>query len=194
MSQTYVDIPDREGPWTEQDYLSMPGDGLRIELLDGALLVNPPPGSGHQRLSRNLTWRLATAAPAGMEVLEGVGVRLHSGRILIPDLTVVLRPGVDTPIWAAADVVMVVEITSPGSGAADRAIKPDLYARAGIPHYLHVAPQAAAPTATVSRLDGGSYTITARSTSWGLLPLAEPFAAVLDLSELARTIRPEDLR
>lgn len=190
MSQTYVDVLDHEGPWTEQDYMAMPEDGLRVELLDGALLVNPPPGGPHQRLSRNVTWRLTSAAPSGMEVLEGIGVRMHPGRVLIPDITVVTNPGADIALWDAADVAMVVEITSPGSVAADRAVKPPLYAAAGIRHYLHIEPGDDGPAATAFALDGGRYVPVARSGAREVLHLVEPFPVTLDLSQVARATRP----
>ena len=47
---------------------------------------------------------------------------------------------------------MVVEIVSPGSVAADRAIKPRLYAEAGIAHYVRI--ERAGPTAIVGQLAG----------------------------------------
>ena len=190
MSQTRTEVLYHEGPWTEVDYLAMPDDGLRVELLDGSLLVNPPPGGAHQRLSRNVTWRLTSAAPPGMEVLEGIGVRMHPGRILIPDMTVVTNPGADIALWDAADVAMVVEITSPGRVAADRAVKPPLYASAGIGHYLHIEPGEAGPAATAFILEGGRYAAVARSNPGEVLRLEEPFPITLDLDELARATRP----
>ena len=42
------------GPWTEQDYLALPADRRRIELLDGSLMVSPSAGYRHQRLSFQL--------------------------------------------------------------------------------------------------------------------------------------------
>jgi hypothetical protein len=56
------------GPWTEQDYLALPADRRRIELLDGSLLVSPSAGYRHQRLSSQLWLALSSMAPAGFEV------------------------------------------------------------------------------------------------------------------------------
>lgn len=42
------------GPWTEEDWLALPGGMGRVELLDGTLLVSPNPGGPHQRMVRNL--------------------------------------------------------------------------------------------------------------------------------------------
>jgi Uma2 family endonuclease len=67
------------GPWTEQDYLALPADRRRIELLDGSLLVSPSAGYRHQRLSFQLCYALAVAAPPGFEMLEAINVRVAPG-------------------------------------------------------------------------------------------------------------------
>lgn len=191
MSEAYADMLGHAGPWTELDYLSLPEDGLRIELLDGALLVNPPPGGPHRRLSSRLWRALDVAAPVGFEVLEGIGVRTAPGRILIPDLTIVTNPGSVQAVWDPADAAMAIEISSPSSIANDRAIKPELYARAGIPHYLRIELGHAGPVATVYRLADGDFAPTGAGSQPGqLLRLDEPFAADLDLGRLARSVRP----
>lgn len=48
------------GPWTEEDLVALPEDAQRYELLEGALLVNPPPSPAHQRISYKLVgyWRV----------------------------------------------------------------------------------------------------------------------------------------
>jgi Uma2 family endonuclease len=51
------------GPWTVADLLAMPEDGIRYEVVDGALIVNPPPALGHQTYSRRLA-NLIEVAPA----------------------------------------------------------------------------------------------------------------------------------
>ena len=44
-----------EGPWTERDYLTLPENNRRIELLDGGLLMSPNPWLN--RLRSLSTWR-----------------------------------------------------------------------------------------------------------------------------------------
>ncbi|MGI8814078.1 MAG: Uma2 family endonuclease [Pseudonocardia sp.] len=173
-----------DGPWTEDEFLALPEDRY-IELLDGALLMSPYAGSRHQRLSSRLWRALEAARPSGMEVLETVNVRIGPNRILIPDLVVVTRLDDDVTVFDAADVVLVVEIVSPGSVAADRAIKPRLYAEAGIPGYLRV--ELSGPTALPHRLRDGRYVCDEPGP---VLRLTEPFAAEVDLAALLTADRP----
>lgn len=178
---------DHDGPWTEQDFLALPED-RRIELVDGGLLVSPHAGRPHQRLSFRLAVALDAAVAAGFEVAESINVRVGPGRILIPDLAVVTDPGADGVVADAAQVAMVVEIVSPGSVAADRAVKPPLYAAAGIPHYLRVELTESGASGVAYQLKGGRYSEVARGER---LRLVEPFPVELDLPALARRTRPQ---
>jgi Uma2 family endonuclease len=181
---------DHVGPWTEPDYFTLPEDRRRIELLDGGLLVSPAAGGQHQRLSSQLWHTLGRAAPSWLEVLEAINVRVAPGQILIPDLVVVTNPGVDLTVWDPAEVAMVVEIVSPGSIAADQAIKPQLYSAAGIEHYLRIELAHPGPSSTAYQLQRGHYVEVASSGPGQLLRLAQPFPVDLDLAQLAAATRP----
>ena len=52
------------GPYTRADLDTMPDDGRRHELLDGALIVTPPPADRHQAIVVNLIVLLKQAASA----------------------------------------------------------------------------------------------------------------------------------
>lgn len=186
----HAHVLEHVGPWTEQDYLALPADGRRIELLDGSLLVSPSAGYRHQRLSFHLCYALAVAAPEGFEVLEAINVRIAPGRILIPDLAVVSTPGVERTVVDPADVALVVEITSPGNAVVDRAIKPELYAQAGIPHYLLIELGASPPTAVLFGLCRGRYAPMRRVGPGKRLRLDDPFTVDVDLAALATATRP----
>lgn len=186
----HADMLEHVGPWTERDYLALPADQRRIELLDGSLLVSPSAGYGHQRLSFQLCYALGVAAPAGLEVLEAINVRIAPSRILIPDLAVVNTPGVDRTVAEPAEVALIVEITSPGNAVIDRAIKPQLYAQAGIPYYLRIELGEAGPGAISYRLKRNQYVDVACAEPGRLLVLTEPIAVTLDLAALATATRP----
>lgn len=179
-----ADLLDHPGPWTEEDFFALPVD-RRVELLDGSLLVSPGSRLRHQWLSYRLCAVLAAAAPLGMRVLEAVNVRLAAGRILIPDLVVADTLDLDGLVLAAADVRLVVEITSPGNLSVDRVLKPQLYAAAGIPRMLRVELSGSAPTGVLLGRDGERYREIARAEPGEALKLTEPFAVALDLAALA---------
>jgi Uma2 family endonuclease len=180
-----VDLFTHVGPWTEEDFFALPVD-RRIELLDGELLVSPSACTPHQRLSLRLANALDAAANEGFEVLEAINVRVAPGRILIPDVAVITTPGIDTLASDAADVAMVVEIVSPGSVATDRAVKPALYAAAGIGCYLRVEAGEQGPTGFAHGLRGEGYVAEARARPGEVLRLRRPFPCDVDLAELAR--------
>ncbi len=105
------------GPWSEEDLVGLPEDGQRYELLEGALLVHPPPGGRHQLVSWEVTRELRQAAPPGVVVVEAMGVRLPDNTVFIPHVLVAERHAVVTNrsgILEAGNVSLVVEIVSPG--------------------------------------------------------------------------------
>lgn len=189
MAAPVPDVFEHSGPWTEEEFLALPVD-RRIELLDGALLVSPSARLPHQRLSFRLALALDAVVSVGLEVLEAINIRVGPGKILIPDVAVVSTPGLDLTVCEAADVVLVVEIASPGNAVADRAVKPQLYAQAGIPHYLRIELSAAGPSAVACRLAQDRYVEVTRAGPGSTLVLTEPIAITLDLATLAAATRP----
>ncbi|MGH3694300.1 MAG: Uma2 family endonuclease [Pseudonocardiaceae bacterium] len=189
MAAPVPEVFEHRDPWTEAEFLALPVD-RRFELLDGALLVSPSARVRHQRLSFRLAVALDAAIPFGLEVLEAINIRVGPGKILIPDLAVVTVPGLDLTVCEAADVILVVEITSPGNAAVDRAVKPQLYAQAGVPNYLRIELDEAGPRALVHRLERDHYTQVTKVDPGQPLVMTEPIAVTLDLAALAATTRP----
>ena len=175
------------GPWTEEDLVGLPDDGQRYELLEGALLVNPPPGGRHQRVSLRLAGSLDAIAPDGLVVVEAMGVRIPGGSVLIPDVLVADRDAVlanDSGILDPAVVRLVAEIVSPGSRTHDRLTKPALYAQAGIRSFWRLELDDG-PVIHAYRLEGGTYVELATARPGQCLELDEPFPVSLDPADLA---------
>lgn len=135
MAQPTYSFPDY---WGEADLDVLPDDGHRYEIVDGSLLVTPPPLDGHQGIGANLLMMLRGAMPSGWRVLYEIGVRVPGGNF-IPDV-VVLKPGSARNVeWReSADVALVVEIASKPTHVTDRTLKAAKYADAGIPAYWRV--------------------------------------------------------
>ncbi|PYM16700.1 MAG: DNA-binding protein, partial [Candidatus Rokuibacteriota bacterium] len=74
------------------DYVRLPDDGKRHEILDGKLYVTPSPNPYHQRLSKRLQRRLEDyfEAPGRGEVFDApIDLILGVHDIAVPDILVV---------------------------------------------------------------------------------------------------------
>jgi Uma2 family endonuclease len=186
-------VPDRGGPWTIADVEALPetGNHARYEILSpGVLTVTPAPGSFHQRASRYLANILEVAAiHAGVDVdvLEAVSVEIPGERLTEPDVVVVDGGIADTnpSRYSPSTVRLVVEIESPSTKVTDRAIKPDLYAEAGIGFYwrLQLAPK---PQLLAYELAAGGYKEVATLHAGTRGRVERPFPLELDPAELTR--------
>jgi Uma2 family endonuclease len=116
------------GPWTTDDLPGLPDDGQRYEIIDGSLLVSPPPSPKHQVVSGRLAVFLRESAPDGTDVVEAVGIKLSSGRLLVPDVVVAESSALlgEGLTLGPADVRLVVEVVSPSNASMDRFVRPQL--------------------------------------------------------------------
>ncbi|WBB98129.1 Uma2 family endonuclease [Solwaraspora sp. WMMA2080] len=132
---------------------------------EGVLSVMPPPDSAHaMTASRLFAWLIMAGWPAE-QVLQAAGVRIpgpdgDGGRI--PDISVWQKPP-PRSVWSAVtDIVLVIEIVSPGSEGIDAVTKVREYASAGIPQYW-VVDRDGAQTVTLHRLAAhGTYQESAK--------------------------------
>jgi Uma2 family endonuclease len=155
------------GPWTSADLATTPDDGQRYEIVDGSLLVSPPPTVLHQAVTARISRLLAAAAGPELEVLEGVGVQLANG-LLVPDVVVADGAAVwsGRSVLTPADLLLAVEVVSPSSTTTDRVTKPALYAAAGVPAYWRVELEGVeGPTVVTYRLSGTAYAEQATVTA-----------------------------
>jgi Uma2 family endonuclease len=149
-----------QGQWTYADYAALPEDGNRYEIVEGVLYVAPAPLMAHQGAGRWFTYHLTAhvqLAGLGHVFSAPCDVELTPGRVVQPDLVVVLKEHVD--IITESRIVgvpdLVIEIASPGTVGYDRREKQDLYERAGVPELWHADP--AARTVDVLLLEEGRY-------------------------------------
>jgi Uma2 family endonuclease len=115
-------------------------EARRWELVEGGIVMTPRPRPLHQVVSRNLAQLIRATLPASLVVLQEVEITVEARfppTVRDPDLIVVIRSVVDrNPVRVdASDVVLVIEIVSPGSRRTDRVMKAYEYAKAGIERY-----------------------------------------------------------
>ncbi|HET8581649.1 MAG TPA: Uma2 family endonuclease [Jatrophihabitans sp.] len=167
--------------WTFEDLQALPEDAdwRRYEIVDGALVVSPGVFTQHEFASARLRRLLDRAGLPAFETIGPMAVDLHPS-YRIPDLIVVRAElaRIKLKLLPPAEVLLVVEVVSPGSRTTDRITKPAEYAAAGIPVYLRVETEPDV-TLTVYELDAGASIYTERGT-YGpgeTAHLDRPFAA-----------------
>jgi Uma2 family endonuclease len=156
--------PPSQGAWTYDDYIGLPDNGMRYEVIEGNLYMTPAPRTKHQ---------LAVARLHGCfwDYLK----EHHEGDVYFSPLDLII-PGFATPVQPDLlfiskehlDMVkenfiegvpdLVIEVLSPpGSPMHDRRTKFDIYARAGVREYWIV--DADACTVEVYVLRGLAYAL-----------------------------------
>lgn len=130
---------------TYEDYLHLPDDGRRYEILEGVLYVTPSPTTRHQRVSRNLQRILDSFVfknNLGEVFYAPLDVILSNINITQPDLIYIssinLKIITEKNIWGAPD--LIVEILSPATSRTDKTIKAQVYAHHGVKYYWLVDP------------------------------------------------------
>jgi Uma2 family endonuclease len=156
------------GDWTYDDWLALPDDGSRYEVIDGELFVTPPPSIAHQSVSIRLSVALSNFVDERSlgRVLEApTGVRLPGQSVpLEPDILFVSaeRSRIVGTHYIEGAPDLLVEILSPGSRTYDRRTKRRVYEAAGVPEYWLLDYEA--KTIEVLVLEGGAYAVAG---TWG---------------------------
>lgn len=115
LIMTTTPIYPQADPWTVEDLDRLP-DGLHYEIIDGSLLVSPPPAAFHQVAALRLVDQIKEALPDDLEVLSPSGVDVAVS-YLEPDIAVVRADAIDANPnrFTPSDLVLVVEVISPTS-------------------------------------------------------------------------------
>jgi hypothetical protein len=113
--------PSQDRLLTLDEFAALPEDNSRrYELEHGILVLSPRPAKAHQRVIKRLALILDEQLPPQWEAfteLEVVVVGQNPGTVRVPD--VVVAPPDDDGTQDAADIVIAVEVVSPGSRRKD---------------------------------------------------------------------------
>ena len=179
-------------PWPDHllsldEWAALPEDNTHhYELVEGVLIVSPRPAMAHRRALYKLVRQLEDQLPGDLVAVAEVEVVLAAqwpATVRSPDLVVVSTALADTdPVRCqAADVLLVVEVLSPGSRKTDHVMKMHDYAEAGIPSYW-ILDIDKPVTLTAHLLVDGYYEIVGQSE--GELSLSQPAPVVIDVAGL----------
>lgn len=130
---------------TYDDYLRLPNDGKRYEILEGEIFVSPSPVTKHQIISANLLSVLHQYVhrhKLGQVLAAPMDVVLSRTNVVQPDLLFVSNDRkkiiTEKNIQGAPD--LLVEILSETSAEQDRTAKKQIYARHGVKEYWLIDP------------------------------------------------------
>jgi Uma2 family endonuclease len=176
---------------TYNDFVLLPDDGLRHEIIDGVHYVTPSPTRRHQRISRRLCFALDSYLrehPSAGEVFYApFDVVISNWDVVEPDLLVIA--GDQEAILTESNVqgapALVIEILSPGTRTRDEQIKRRLFERSGVREYWLVDPLRNRITVNRRAADGSFPNVdelTAADRAALTTPLLPGF--VLDLAPL----------
>lgn len=117
-------------------------EGFRAELIEGDIIVTPPPDGPHEGIIFSVVRQVVRQSATDLEFSGNKGLLLDRGGLcpsnhLIPDGVFVQADAFwGAPSWMSREnVVMVVEVTS-SKPDNDRKTKRYCYARGGIPLFL----------------------------------------------------------
>ncbi|MDQ7825774.1 MAG: Uma2 family endonuclease [Candidatus Eremiobacteraeota bacterium] len=125
---------------TYEDYLTLPNDRNRYEILEGELVMTPSPTTVHQKVSQNLEFIIISYLrehPVGSLYHAPVDVLLSDISVVVPDILFVAQQRAslisERGIEGAPD--LIVEILSPGTAKYDRVSKMQIYGKRGVEWY-----------------------------------------------------------
>ena len=130
---------------TYLDYLALPSDGKRYELIYGSVFAMAGAGRTHQRIVLELATQLKTAlrgkrcqafvAPFDVRLPRAGQAANDATSVVQPDLLVYCDPSKHDERGGIGAPDFVIEVLSPGSGGHDHVRKLRLYEAAGVQEY-----------------------------------------------------------
>ena len=145
---------------TYDDYVKLPDDGNRYEIIDGELYVNPAPVPNHQFIVLNIgsAFRVYFRSHGGGRAAGApIDILLADDRIVQPDLVVIRddRATIIGPKNVKGAPSLVVEVLSAGTRRYDEIQKRNVYESAGVEEYWIVDPEI--ERVKIYRASGGTF-------------------------------------
>jgi len=143
-----------------EDFVALPEDDKRYELIDGDLQVTPAPATRHQLVVMNLCWVISSwirGDGSGIVLPAPVDVVLSANDVVEPDVVYLSEANRDRlgekNVSGPPD--LAVEVLSEHHRRHDEIVKRHLYERFRVPEYWIVDPEL--ETVKVHRLGDAGY-------------------------------------
>ena len=146
---------------TYEDFVRIPDDGKRHEIIDGVHYVTPSPVRRHQQLLGRLHLAIGSFLEQKPEIgqvyLSPLDTVFSPWDVVEPDLVFVAADQLDilTEPNIQGAPALVVEILSPSTRSRDKGIKRQLFDRGGVREYWLVDPKGRDVTIYRRMADGG---------------------------------------
>jgi Uma2 family endonuclease len=168
-----------------EDWDALPEDhSAHIELQQGVLIVTLRPLRPHARAAFRVAKQLDDQLPGNLEAIIEFEVCVDSAyppTVRVPDVVVTRREGSERRL-DGPDVLLAIEVVSPGSRRMDTVTKRSEYAEAGIEHYWIVE---LGPPVTLTALHlAGEFGYQESPAVTGTFTTSAPVALRLDLDAL----------
>ncbi|WP_102144473.1 Uma2 family endonuclease [Mycobacterium hubeiense] len=179
---TSVHLP---GLLSIEEWDARPEDNsAHFELQEGVLIVTPRPLRPHARAVFRIAKQLDDQLPDDLEALIEFEVCVDDSyppTVRIPDIVITRKAGSDKRL-DGSDVLVAIEVVSPGSRRTDTVTKRSEYAEAGIGHYWIIE---LGPPATLTALHlAGDFGYQESPSITGRFTTSVPAALHLDLDGL----------
>ena len=145
VRETAIKYQTQKKPFTYQDYLNLPEDGNRYQVINGELVMAPSPLPLHQIVSGELFLSIGNYVKdkkLGMVFSAPLDVVLSEDNVLQPDILFISKERqqiiTDKNIAGAPD--LVIEILSPATAYYDLFDKKEIYQKFGVKEYWIVDP------------------------------------------------------
>jgi len=182
-----IAVPDIYG-YTTADLHALPDDGRRWELIDGSLIVSPSATIDHNTIAlwiATILWDSKLSDEFVIGTDQSATIDDHNEPR--PDVIVAPADYLQQSPFPIEGAQLVVEVISPTSVLRDTETKRALYARAGVPAYWIVVPDADKPTISLAELvldePGGSYRFATHYTT-EVFETTTPWPIRVDLPQL----------
>ena len=153
-------VTDPQVRLTVRDYLDIPDDENRYELIDGEIHMAPAPSYEHQESTLNLAAFLRDFVRAnglGRVVASPIDLYLSDGDVLQPDIAFISNERLhiihSDGLHGAPN--LIIEVLSPGTERIDRTLKSERYERFDVQEYWLADP--IAKTILVFRARDGAF-------------------------------------